>query len=91
MEAFLMHWRKLRSVKRAGGAGALSPAEDDLLQSMEGTIAVLDPVERSALGLENPESAAGTGSIPDHSLARRRQRAELKLLPTLIAAGWVQS
>ena len=81
MEAFVAHYRILRELSRsAGDSRALNDSERGALAAMERLAQFLSPAERDAL----------FDSAPDGEIARRRQRAELKLRRVLMARGILQ-
>lgn len=81
MEAFLAHYRILRELSGFARDGrALSDSERDVLTAMECVMQSLSPAERDAL----------FDRAPDSEMARRRQRAEIKLRGPLLARGILQ-
>ena len=82
MEAFLAHYRLLKTPGFGGKPRSLTDDGQSLLSEMERLIGILSPDEKSAL-LDSGETAG--------QIARRRERAELKLRRALLARGVLQS
>lgn len=92
LEAFITHWRALRTTaaRAVGGAVALNAAESELFRAMERVLGALDPTERAALESTDAPTRDDRTSAAANARARRRQRALSKLCPILAAAGWLQ-